>query len=122
LASKSKSNVIQGRYDCGWLDSSFETAEKGKNGGRTTEALAMAKRSNMDYRQRRDVGTDQRRRVLGDTWVDKSIASRNSFNSDFGFVHRFRPLPAKGRNVTGPAASSTEETVGKPRCCFPEGH
>jgi K+ transporter len=30
LASMSKSNVIQGRYDRGWLDPSFETAEKGE--------------------------------------------------------------------------------------------
>ena len=25
----------------------------------------------------------QRRKVLGDAWVDKSIANRNSFNTDF---------------------------------------
>jgi 4-carboxymuconolactone decarboxylase len=37
----------------------------------------------MDDKQRRDEGTDQRRRVLGDAWVDKSIANRNSFNTDF---------------------------------------
>jgi hypothetical protein len=33
--------------------------------------------------KRRDDGLAQRRKVLGDTWVDKSIANRNSFNSDF---------------------------------------
>jgi hypothetical protein len=32
--------------------------QKGKKGGRTPEALAMARRSNMDDRQRRDVGTE----------------------------------------------------------------
>jgi 4-carboxymuconolactone decarboxylase len=37
----------------------------------------------MDDQQRRDQGTDQRRRVLGDAWVDKSITNRNSFNADF---------------------------------------
>jgi 4-carboxymuconolactone decarboxylase len=56
---------------------------KRKNGCRTIEALAMTRRSNMDDTQRRDEGTEQRRRVLGDIWVDKSIANRNSFNTDF---------------------------------------
>ena len=37
----------------------------------------------MDDQQRRDDGMTQRRKVLGDGWVDKSIANRNSFNSDF---------------------------------------
>jgi len=30
----------------------------------------------MDDQQRRDDGMAQRRKVLGDAWVDKSIASR----------------------------------------------
>ena len=37
----------------------------------------------MDDQQRRDDGMAQRRKVLGDAWVDKSIANRNSFNTDF---------------------------------------
>ena len=37
----------------------------------------------MDDQQRRDEGMAQRRKVLGDAWVDKSIANRNSFNADF---------------------------------------
>jgi 4-carboxymuconolactone decarboxylase len=41
------------------------------------------KEEHMDDEQRRDEGIHQRRRVLGDAWVDKSIANRNSFNTDF---------------------------------------
>ena len=37
----------------------------------------------MDDQQRRDDGMSQRRKVLGNAWVDKSIANKNSFNSDF---------------------------------------
>jgi 4-carboxymuconolactone decarboxylase len=37
----------------------------------------------MDDQQRRDAGTAQRRKVLGDAWVDKSAANTNSFNADF---------------------------------------
>ena len=37
----------------------------------------------MDDQKRRDDGMVQRRKVLGDAWVDKSIANKNSFNSDF---------------------------------------
>ena len=37
----------------------------------------------MDDEKRRDDGMTQRRKVLGNAWVDKSIASRNSFNADF---------------------------------------
>ena len=37
----------------------------------------------MDDQQRRDAGLAQRRKVLGDAWVDKSTANTNSFNSDF---------------------------------------
>ena len=37
----------------------------------------------MDDQQRRDDGMAQRRKVLGDAWVDKSIANKNSFNADF---------------------------------------
>ena len=37
----------------------------------------------MDDEQRRRTGTAQRRKVLGDAWVDKSAAGRNGFNADF---------------------------------------
>jgi 4-carboxymuconolactone decarboxylase/3-oxoadipate enol-lactonase/4-carboxymuconolactone decarboxylase len=37
----------------------------------------------MDEEARRELGTKQRRKVLGDAWVDKSAANRNSFNADF---------------------------------------
>lgn len=37
----------------------------------------------MDDEQRRDLGTAQRRKVLGNAWVDKSAASRTPFNADF---------------------------------------
>lgn len=37
----------------------------------------------MDDQQRRDGGMGRRRKVLGNTWVDKSIQNRNAFNSDF---------------------------------------
>ena len=37
----------------------------------------------MDDQQRHDGGMARRRGVLGDDWVDKSIANRNSFNIEF---------------------------------------
>ena len=37
----------------------------------------------MDDQQRRDDGMAQRRKVLGDAWVDKSMANKNSFNGEF---------------------------------------
>ena len=37
----------------------------------------------MDDKQRLDQGTAKRRKVLGNAWVDKSAANRNSFNADF---------------------------------------
>ena len=37
----------------------------------------------MDDNQRRDDGMTQRRKVLGNEWVDKSIKNRNAFNTDF---------------------------------------
>ena len=37
----------------------------------------------MDDNHRRDDGMAQRRKVLGNEWVDKSIANRNAFNTDF---------------------------------------
>ena len=37
----------------------------------------------MDDQKRRDAGMTMRRKVLGDAWVDKSIAGRNAFNTDF---------------------------------------
>jgi 4-carboxymuconolactone decarboxylase len=37
----------------------------------------------MDEETRSQLGTKQRRKVLGDAWVDKSAAGKNSFNADF---------------------------------------
>jgi 4-carboxymuconolactone decarboxylase len=37
----------------------------------------------MDDQKRRDAGMAQRRKVLGNAWVDKSAANTNSFNADF---------------------------------------
>ena len=37
----------------------------------------------MNNEKRRDDGMAQRRKVLGDAWVDKSAANMNSFNADF---------------------------------------
>ena len=37
----------------------------------------------MDDQKRRDDGMAQRRKVLGDAWVDKSIQGKNEFNADF---------------------------------------
>mgnify|MGYP000935952578 FL=1 len=37
----------------------------------------------MNDEQRRDLGTAQRRKVLGNAWVDKSAASRTPLNADF---------------------------------------
>ena len=41
------------------------------------------RRETMNDQQRRDAGMAQRRKVLGDAWVDKSITNRNSFNAEF---------------------------------------
>jgi alkylhydroperoxidase/carboxymuconolactone decarboxylase family protein YurZ len=37
----------------------------------------------MDDQQRRDAGMAQRRKVLGNAWVDKTAANTKSFNADF---------------------------------------
>jgi 4-carboxymuconolactone decarboxylase len=37
----------------------------------------------MDEQQRAEKGTAKRRKVLGNAWVDKSAAGKNSFNADF---------------------------------------
>jgi 4-carboxymuconolactone decarboxylase len=37
----------------------------------------------MDEQQRAENGTAQRRKVLGNAWVDKSAAGKNAFNADF---------------------------------------
>lgn len=37
----------------------------------------------MDEKERFDKGMAKRRKVLGDAWVDKSIAGRNPFNAEF---------------------------------------
>ena len=62
----------------------------------------------MDDQQRRDEGMAQRRKVLGDAWVDKSAASANSFNREFiDLITRHRgPISGPGRISTiAPAAS-----------------
>jgi 4-carboxymuconolactone decarboxylase len=45
--------------------------------------FAMMGVLSMDDQQRRDAGMAQRRKVLGNAWVDKSAANTNSFNADF---------------------------------------
>ena len=52
-----------------------------RRGGRLPDATLTE--ATMDDNQRRDDGMTQRRKVLGDEWVDKSIANRNAFNTDF---------------------------------------
>lgn len=37
----------------------------------------------MDERERFDLGTRKRRKVLGDAWVDKSNAKKTEFNTEF---------------------------------------
>jgi alkylhydroperoxidase/carboxymuconolactone decarboxylase family protein YurZ len=37
----------------------------------------------MDDEARSELGTQQRRRILGNEWVDKSIANKNSINGEF---------------------------------------
>jgi 4-carboxymuconolactone decarboxylase len=37
----------------------------------------------MDDQKRREAGMAQRRKVLGNAWVDKSAANTNSFNAEF---------------------------------------
>ena len=37
----------------------------------------------MDEQQRCDSGMSKRRKVLGNAWVDKGIANRNAFNTEF---------------------------------------
>ncbi len=37
----------------------------------------------MDDEKRHERGMAQRRKVLGNAWVDKAVATRNSFNGDF---------------------------------------
>lgn len=37
----------------------------------------------MDEEARSELGTKRRRKILGNAWVDKSAASKNSFNADF---------------------------------------
>ena len=37
----------------------------------------------MDDKQRHDNGMTRRRKVLGNAWVDKASANKNSFNSEF---------------------------------------
>src|SRR4051812_13178908 len=57
-----------------------EAIQKSLRGDR----LAMTKEENsMDDQKRRDAGMNVRRKVLGNAWVDKSIAGRNAFNTDF---------------------------------------
>jgi 4-carboxymuconolactone decarboxylase len=37
----------------------------------------------MDDQERLNAGMKKRRKVLGDAWVDRSLARRNDFNADF---------------------------------------
>ena len=37
----------------------------------------------MDEKERHALGMTARRKVLGDAWVDRSLAARNSFNADW---------------------------------------
>ena len=37
----------------------------------------------MDDQQRHETGLAKRSKVLGNAWVDKSIANRNAFNTDY---------------------------------------
>jgi 4-carboxymuconolactone decarboxylase len=37
----------------------------------------------MDERERFELGTKKRRKVLGDAWVDRSVARQNEFNAEF---------------------------------------
>jgi 4-carboxymuconolactone decarboxylase len=37
----------------------------------------------MDERERFEVGTKKRRKILGDAWVDRSNARKNEFNAEF---------------------------------------
>jgi 4-carboxymuconolactone decarboxylase len=37
----------------------------------------------MDEQQRYDSGMSKRRKVLGNAWVDKGLANRNAFNTEF---------------------------------------
>jgi 4-carboxymuconolactone decarboxylase len=37
----------------------------------------------MDDQQRHESGLAKRRKVLGNAWVDKSVANRNAFNTDY---------------------------------------
>jgi 4-carboxymuconolactone decarboxylase len=46
-------------------------------------SLAMTGRNKMDDQKRSENGMVQRRKVLGNAWVDKSVAGKNSFNADF---------------------------------------
>ena len=50
---------------------------------RTSIPSRLEGRHTMDDQKRRDDGMVQRRKVLGDAWVDKSITNRNAFNTDF---------------------------------------
>ena len=43
----------------------------------------FARRETHGRPERRDAGMNVRRKVLGNAWVDKSIANRNAFNTDF---------------------------------------
>jgi 4-carboxymuconolactone decarboxylase len=64
-----------------WIASSRSLS----SGARSRDPLAPRndKETLMDDQKRRDAGMAQRRKVLGDAWVDKSAANINSFNADF---------------------------------------
>jgi alkylhydroperoxidase/carboxymuconolactone decarboxylase family protein YurZ len=82
----------------------------------------------MDDNQRRDDGMAQRRKVLGNEWVDKSIKNRNAFNTDFQdlitryawgdiwtrphFDHRTRRVL-----VIGTMVAASRPTISRKSCC-----
>ena len=44
----------------------------------------------MDDKERHDTGMAKRRKVLGNAWVDKSVAGKTPFNSEFqDFITRY---------------------------------
>ena len=76
--AKRRSNPV---FACGTMDCFAEPVI-----GRAfapTRWLAMTEKIPMDDDKRRDDGMAQRRKVLGNEWVDKSVKNRNAFNTDF---------------------------------------
>jgi 4-carboxymuconolactone decarboxylase len=70
-------NYVQQELDCLVAD-----PVTGADGGSVGSSHDEGERY-MDDNQRREAGMTQRRKVLGNEWVDKSLANRNDFNADF---------------------------------------